>query len=213
MIPKLQSVVLRSWLTPKASKNGSYRHLRLVEDQSRRNDAIAVLKRIRREVHYDTKRYLSRLIRNSLDPLGDSWDNSLVEEYPQRLHLSTKKAYFGEIMAGVVAENFAQSPPGGWHVPVFLFRNHQMAFDQLERWRETGHSPSPIPGQSGDDCMAFCVGPSGWVTATLVGEGKCTNDHHSSMLSEAHSKVSSIESRPISLSRAIGILNDNPNDA
>lgn len=208
MVLNLQSSEIRTWLVAATSENGDYRHLHLVENPRFRTDAIRVLRSIRKEVHKDAKRYLAKLTQNSLDPLGDSVPSSVADAYPGSLHLSTKKAYFGEIMAGVVAENFASTPPGQWRVPVFLFRYHQSAFDQLERWREVGTSPSHVPGQSGDDCLAFHVGGEGFVTATLVGEGKCTNDHHASMIADAHSKVSSTALRPISLSRAMGILHD-----
>ena len=95
---------------------------------------------------------------------------------------------------------------------MFLFRYHQLAIDQLERWRETGTGPRQVPGQTGDDCLAFHVGADGYVAATLVGEGKCTKDHDSSMIDEAHHKVSSPELRPISLSRIIGILQEDSTD-
>jgi hypothetical protein len=82
-------------------------------------------------------------------------------------------------MAGIVAENFASTPPGQWRVPVFLFRHHQLAFDQLERWREVSTIPQLVPGQTGDDCLAFSIGANGRVTDALVGEGKCTRDDDS----------------------------------
>ena len=209
----LQSSVIQSWLTQTASHNGSYRHLRLVENTERREEAIQVLRGMFREVHEDAKRHLIGLTQNNLDPLGETASEGIVETYPRILHLNTRKAYFGEIMAGIVAENFASTPPGQWRVPVFLFRHHQLAFDQLERWREVGTSPNQIPGQTGDDCLAFSIGADGRVAATFVGEGKCTSGHVSTMIGDAHDKVSSSESRPVSLSRVIGILKDQGTDA
>ena len=209
----LQSSVIRTWLTQTASQNGNYRHLRLVENTERRQEAIRVLRGMIREVHEDAKRYLIGLTQNDLDPLGETASNDAVEAYPRLLHLNTRKAYFGEIMAGIVAENFASTPPGQWRVPVFLFRHHQLAFDQLERWREVSTVPHLVPGQTGDDCLAFSIGTDGHVSATLVGEGKCTRDHDSTMIRDAHHKVSSSGSRPVSLSRVIGILKEQRADA
>ena len=209
----LQSSVIRTWLTQTASLNGNYRHLRLVENIERRQEAIRVLRGMFKEVHEDAKRYLIGLTQNDLDLLGETASNDIVEAYPRFLHLNTRKGYFGEIMAGIVAENFASTPPGQWRVPVFLFRHHQLAFDQLERWREVSTVPHLVPGQTGDDCLAFSIDADGHVTAALVGEGKCTMDHDSTMIRDAHHKVSSSGSRPVSLSRVIGILKDQRTDA
>ena len=204
---------LRSWLIETASLNGDYRHLRLVEDTDFRQDAILVLRKIVSDVHADAKRYLLRLTQSNLDPLGTTWSSPVANAYPSSLHLTTRKAYFGEIMAGIVAENFVHTPPGQWRVPAFPFRNHHLAFDQLERVHAIGGAPKHVFGQPGDDCLAFSAGPEGYVTASLVGEAKCTNDHVASMLEDAHSKVSSIEPRPVTLSRVIGILKDQSGDS
>ena len=146
----LSSPEIQAWLTKTASQNGNYRHLRLVEDVERREDAIQALRIICKEVHKDAKRYLTQLTQNSLDPLGVNSPSAVANAYPRLLHLNTRKAYFGEIMAGIVIENFSLTQPGDWRVPVFLFRYHQMAFDQLERWRETNSAPIGVPGQTGD---------------------------------------------------------------
>ena len=203
---------LRSWLVEKTSLNGNYRHLRLVEDPSFRWDATRILRAIVNDVHADAKGYLLQLTADSLDPLGAPSSSHVADAYPGSLHLTTRKAYFGEIMAGIVAENFAQTPPGKWRVPAFLFRHHELAFDQLEKVRALGGSPSHVFGQSGDDCLAFSADPEGVVTASLIGEAKCTSDHDASMFGDAHSKVSSSEPRPLSLSRIIGILKDQSGD-
>jgi hypothetical protein len=204
---------LRSWLVEKASQNGNYRHLCLVEDTGRRQEAIDVLKRIVNDAHADAKRHLFRLTATNLDPLGATSSDSVAHAYPGSLHLTTRKAYFGEIMAGIVAENFVRTPPGQWRVPAFLFRHHELAFDQLERARTSGQPPDHVFGQTGDDCLAFSTGPEGFVTASLVGEAKCTNDHDASMLGAAHCKVNSVEPRPLSLSRVIRILSDQSGDS
>ena len=209
----LRSEKLRDWLIETKSLNGDYRHLRLVENTSARTDAIKVLRPIVQSVHADAKRHLLQLTSNDLDPLGAPSVNPVAAAYPSSLHLTTRKAYFGEIMAGIVAENFAHTPPGAWRVPAFLFRHHQLAFDELERVRLTGRSPRHVFGQTGDDCLGFSVGATGQITASLIGEGKCTRDHEASMLRDAHSKLNSSEIKPVSLSRVIGILKDQSSDA
>lgn len=204
---------LQSWLVATSCRNGDYRHVKLVEDSDRRSEAIPVLRSIVNEVHQDAKRYLSNLTRGGLDPLGETQPGSIADVYPQLLHHTTRKAYFGEIMAGIVAENFSSTRPGKWRVPALLFRHHELAFDELERWRMGGAAPRHVPGQSGDDCLAFSTGETEHVVASLVSEAKCTNSHNMSMVANAHKKISSPELKPISLSRVIAILDDKEQDA
>jgi len=206
---KLKSSEIRKWLSIKSrSSSARYHHQVLVEEQSQRSKTISILKQIVREAHEDAKLYLHQCTEANLDPLGASSVPSIVDAYPHKLHLSTKKAYFGEIMAGLIAENFASVKPGNWRVLAFLFRLHDLAFNQLEMWRETGVPPRHVWGQFGDDCVAFSRDRTGRVNAALVCEGKCTNDHDSSMIAEAHLKLSTQVMRPISLRRIIEILKD-----
>ena len=204
----LNSSVVRSWLKSTVTINQSYIHVWLREDANQRHRAITTLRAMVRNAHIDAKHYLGRLTQNNLDPLRSASSSTVANSYPRALHIDTKKAYFGEIIAGIVAENFLPPLLGQWRVPVFLFRHHQMAFDELERWRESRTSPRHGPGQTGDDCLAFRLGTVGLVGATLVCEGKCTNSHRSSMIRDAHKKISSPEQRPLSLSRVIGILSE-----
>ena len=115
-------------------------------------------------------------------------------------------------MAGLIAENFVSSGNGHWRVPAFLFRLHQLAFDQLEMRRELGSTPQPMFGQTGDDCVAFSQNASGRIIASLVCESKCTDDHDAGFITDAHRKISSPLPRPVSLSRIIGILRDQEHD-
>lgn len=210
---KLKSSEIKKWLSVESrTSSAGYRHQLLVEKQSQRSNTASILRQIVREAHGDAKQYLRQCTEAELDPLGASSDPSIADAYPHKLHLSTKKAYFGEIMAGLIAENFASAGPGNWRVLTFLFRLHELAFDQLEMWRETGVPPKHVWGQSGDDCVAFSRDVAGRVNATLVCEGKCTNDHDSSMIAEAHRKLGTQVARPISLSRIIKILKDHSSD-
>jgi len=210
---KLKTSEIKKWLYVQSrSSSAGYRHQLLVEKQSQRANTTDVLRGIVREAHEDAKQYLRQCTEANLDPLGTPSGPSIVDAYPHKFHLSTKKAYFGEIMAGLIAENFASVGPGNWRVLTFLFRLHELAFDQLEMWRETGVPPKHVWGQSGDDCVAFSKDPTGRVNAALVCEGKCTNDHDSSMIADAHRKLSTQVTRPISLSRIIKILKDHSGD-
>lgn len=209
----LRSRQITEWLDSRVTKaSGTYRHHLLVENRCRRATAIVELKRIVQEAHEDARRQLCRCVQSNLDPILPGTGPTVGDAYPSILHLNTKKAYFGEIMAGIVAENYASVGPGKWRVPVFLFRLHHLAFDQLEMWRETGLLPQHVPGQPGDDCVAFCRDTRGTIVAALVCEGKCTHGHDSSLIADAHRKLGTQVSRPTSLHQIIGILREQMSD-
>ena len=177
----LKSSHMSSWLLNEENMTAKYRHRKLTENPSYRDSMIPELKVIIEQAHEDARRYLRKCTESSLDPLQNTSSTSIADAYPYQLHLDTKKAYFGEIMAGLVTENFVCRGNGNWRVPAFLFPLHQLAFDQLEKWRELGSTPQPIFGQTGDDCVAFSQNESGRIVASLVCEGKCTHDHYASL--------------------------------
>jgi hypothetical protein len=115
-------------------------------------------------------------------------------------------------MAGLIAENIVSHESRTWRVPTFMFRFHELAFDQLEMQRKLGTTPQPVPGQTGEDCVAFSQNESGKIVASLVCEGKCTNDHDAVLIREAHTKISARPTRPVNLRRMIMILKEQEND-
>src|SRR4029453_9724626 len=152
-----------------------YRHRKLTENLDSRVSVIPVLKRIVELEHEETRRYLRKGTESNLDPLQETPSTSIVNAYPYQFPLNTKKGYFGEIMAGLIAENIVSHESRTWRVPTFMFRFHELAFDQLEMQRKLGTTPQPVPGQTGEDCVAFSQNESGKIVASLVCEGKCTN--------------------------------------
>lgn len=91
-----------------------------------------------------------------------------------------------------------------WQVPAFLFRFHLVAFQQLEAYRQTNNLPSIAPGRTGDDCVAFQLDSQGRIVRYLYCEAKCTTDHDTHLIDEAHEKVS--KAVPVDLPRFIEIL-------
>ena len=183
---------LLSWLSDSVSEsnNGRYRHRHLEEDSSQRCEIIEDLRSYVQAAHEDARRRLRKLAGISLDPLDFTVENDPAEGYPERLHIRTLKGYFGEIFAGLVAENFRPFGQGGWKVPAFLFRYHLVEFQQLEAMRQTGEKASLRPGRTGDDCLAFQLNDEGRIIRSLYCEAKCTPGHDSGMITEAYKKVS-----------------------
>jgi len=157
--------------------------------------------------HNDVKRHLRNLLANSLDPLGECAVDPIVG-YPERLDIVTLQGYFGEVMAGVVAEVFAHFGEIDWKVPAFLFRFHALAFGKLELMRQTGSEPGIIPGRSGEDCVAFLCNEDHRIIASLICEAKCTLDHDSGLIAGAHRQASSAYQKPLFIIQIVEVLRD-----
>jgi hypothetical protein len=200
---------LKDELTP--SQDNRYRHRRLEEQLPHRTDVIEELKALINEAHEDARNYLRRIhgLENTLDPLGEELTPGtgcfIIDEYPRRLPIDTLKGYFGEIFAGVIAENF--DPLGeDWIVPAFLFRYHTLAFDLLDQMRQGAKTSERLVGRHGDDCLAFQRDENGRIVQSLACEAKCTPDHQKGMVDEAHIKASSEVLVPTSVSQVIAVL-------
>lgn len=194
---------LVAWLQPQRSVNGAYRHLLLREESANRAAGLASLGTLVAEAHRDARERLERLAGISLDPLQGSPPDS--RPYPDGLHTSALQGYLGEVLAGLIAENY-QPHDLPWSVPAFLFRGHQAAYQELERRRQLGGPARPIPGRTGDDALAFQVDEDGTVVAWLWAEAKCTHDHDSELINAGHRQLSATIRVPVDLIQLIDIL-------
>ncbi len=208
---KLPNIMKWLRIVKTVAPGGKYRHRLLVEDKIFRESIIAEFQEFVYLAHEDARNHLRQITCDDLDPLSppsNTYDPAAG--YPESLELQTLKGYFGEIFAGAIAENLAPFDHDDWVVPAFSFRFHQVAFDQLELWRQTGKQPGKIPGRTGDDMVAFRRDVQGKIIASLLCEAKCTKDHDTEMIAEAHTKVSNSNLKPIEIRRLIEILNDYP---
>jgi hypothetical protein len=202
------SLELQAWLPSTEATNGTYRHARLTEDSARRVEGLASLASLAAEAHRDARERLERLVGISLDPLSAEAPSSW-HRYPEALHTSVLQGYLGELLAGLIAENY--QPHGRrWAVPAFLFRGHLVAYQDLERRRQLGGPARPIPGRTGDDALAFEVDQDGAIVAWLWCEAKCTHDHVSTLISDGHDQLSAAIRIPVDLTQLIAILQESP---
>jgi hypothetical protein len=201
---------LGEWLAPERSGEAPYWHLRLREQANKRSDGLDSLATLVEAAHADALNWLQGIGAEAFDPLRqpDAGENTLpplASNYPHGLHTVTLQGYLGEILAGLIAENYRPFDLD-WEVPVFLFRNHDAAIHQLERQRLLGTAAVPVPGRFGNDCLAF-TRADGQVSAFLTCEAKCTQTHRSSMIAEGHEQLSSNNAHiPVDLSQLLGIL-------
>ena len=111
-----------------------------------------------------------------------------VLKYPGNLPINTLKGYFGEVFAGIIAENFSPFGEDGWVVPAHLFRCHLVVYQYLETLHQTQNVAEDLPGRTGDDCLALQL-KNGGITGILYCEAKCNSIHRSDKITEAHEKV------------------------
>jgi hypothetical protein len=205
----IKSSILSSWLSSSVTESVDkrYRHQLLKEKTEYRSAMVVELKALVQIAHQDAICHLRRVAGISLDPLRPKVIDPTIG-YPRQLDAITLKGYFGEIFAGMIAENCSPFGEDAWEIPAFLFRFHNVAFDQLERWHQAKTDPGIIPGRTGDDCLAFKRDEQGRIIRSLVCEAKCTKDHRSKLIEEAHEKVSEANSNPVNLRLVIEILMD-----
>ena len=206
---------LSNWLSNEnlTSSDGRYTYRCLQENLSYRAEIIEEMKRLMHRLHEDARNRIRKAHASdhSLDPFEELPTPSIsyftIDEYPKGLNIETLKGYFGEIFAGIIAENL-NSHSENWEVPAFLFRFHQSAFDKLEMMRQVGSDDRNIIGRHGDDCLAFQRDSNGKIVRSLVCEAKCTYTHQKSMIEDAHAKASAPNPVPISYYQLIEILKD-----
>ncbi|SLK50402.1 Uncharacterised protein [Mycobacteroides abscessus subsp. abscessus] len=210
MLSGLKISSLNSWLHKDLSENSDkqYRHSLIRENKKDdvRESVVEELKPVIQKVHDDARFKLREFLRDTLDPL-EEWDDEIdpAEGYPEVLDLTTLKGYFGEIFSGIIAENFSPFDEKNWRVPVFPFRFHNTAFDQLEMYHQTGQMKKATYGRTGDDCVAFVL-DGDTIVKILFLEAKCTAKYDMSMIADAHTKISSANQKPVELMRLVQIL-------
>jgi len=205
---------LHRWLSSLTTESSDkrYRHCLLKENLNRRSEIFEDLKSLVWQAHDDARRHFRGFIANSFDLLDSSHIPDLSTGYPEYFPLTTLKGYFGEIFAGLIAENFSPFGIDDWKVPAFLFRFHSVAFDQLEKIKETGEEPKAIFGRTGNDCFAFQLDKEGRIRRVLICEAKCTGSHDSDMITQAHQQISDSGSRPRRIWQLIEILEERSHD-
>lgn len=187
--------LLLRWLKPNWSKSAApaYLHLRLDEDRALRCHVKPLVVKYVRAAHEDARTYFANAYGKTLDPRAAQTAFAAVRSYPAMVETLTLTGFFGEIMAGLIAELHGPHDRK-WTVPVFCFRAHTNLFRELIMAAEEKRPVRRAVGRLGDDCVAFSANESGTeLTAVLLCEAKCTRTHRRSMLLAGHETLSSIK--------------------
>jgi hypothetical protein len=194
---------LYRWLSVSSSTqstDGKYRHRLVREDLTEREQFFEELKNYFKAAHKDAQDFFKTEL---LDPLGIQPSTSPIK-YPQDLPVCVLQGYFGEILSGLFMENFSPFEADEWVVPAYLFRFHNVIFERLEVALQGGDVADQLPGRTGDDCLAFKFDDQLCVEQVLYCEAKCTSDHDSELISDAHEKVS--KDLPACIHQIVAIL-------
>jgi len=213
LVPRFSQIT--SWLTVEVqtASAGRYEHALAEENGAGRPAIMPRLRVLISDAHEDARLRLRRLASGSLDPLAEPDERDPADGYPQRLHIQTLKGYFGEILAGAVAENLHPFGIKDWEVPAYLFRFHLVEFQQLDMMDQTGADAELRPGRTGDDCLAFSRDADGDIVAVLFCEAKCTANHDAGLIADAHEKSSLPNLLPVDLLQVIDVLEDSAEPA
>lgn len=163
--------------------------------------------------HEGARRSLREALGTSLHPVSYGTPIDPAYGYPHRFPMSALRGFFGELMSGIVAEYWLGHDGIVWEVPVYLFRYHIVAFQQLELMKQTDDWDRQMLGRTGDDGLGFHWDEDderilGW----LACEAKCTSTHSATMIKDNHKKLSTGAKRPVDLLRLIPALQDYDRD-
>ena len=206
---------LNNWLDVTESTNGGapqYCHLlikpKVEVDLAVWDELFAYID----HAHAGARQALRAPLEDSLHPLQHNTKVDPAFGYPHKLGDTALKGFFGEIIAGIVAEYYMPDGEHEWEVPVYLFRTHVVAFQQLEVMKQTDDWERQIVGRTGDDGLAFARDENGRIVAWLACEAKCTGNHSSTLIRYNHVKLSHAVTRPVDLLRLIDALKDYRDD-
>lgn len=162
---------LANWLNDYPSEEvEGYGHL-LLEEQAETDLALADdLIDYFESAHLDARKCFHKLARISLHP--DAGDEACDAQYPGSLPLTALKGLFGEVMCGMMAENFEFVGKHEYLIPVFLFRNHEDAGQYIYTLSRDHTRTREVLGRKGDDFIAIVVDGEGKVTRFIAGEAK-----------------------------------------
>lgn len=206
-----------SWLeeTVSGSPGGPYFH-RLLREQARDPALEKSLLQYVHAAHEDAREKVRKVLGQTLTPFIDTPQDPAYG-YPAALHERTLMGYWGEILAGLIAENKQVHGKGVWEVPAYFFRFHHLAFQQLEKVKDKlargetfdfDDNKLTVVGRTGNDVLAFQRTPKGELAGILVCEAKCFESHNMSAAHEAHQQLSEERTRPYGILQLIEILND-----
>ncbi|MBT9508371.1 hypothetical protein [Rhodoferax sp.] len=163
---------IEEWLNCYPSFKGSYGHLLLEQKEDPPPDLAGSLVPYFESAHEDARKYFSEQIGIDLHPDSDGVQNEAELLYPRCLPVSARRGLFGEVMAGMLTEQYTYIGKHEWDVPIFLFRYHADVEKYLFDLSRNDTRTRQVFGRFGSDFLGLCLDYEGNVIRFIAGEAK-----------------------------------------
>lgn len=161
---------LDDWLEQNPSCIKGYGHLLIEQIKAGDDELLSALKSYFESAHLDARVVFHDFMGISLHPDDD--EKQADVSYPSSLHLTTLKGFFGEVLAGLLAEGYELVGNHEWKVPVFLFRFHDDAKKYLYTLVRDPSQERQTIGRLGTDFIGVSIDDNGEVARLISGEAK-----------------------------------------
>ena len=173
---------LEDWLDEYPSTNGRYGHLLLEQKNELDRSLIDALRPYFESAHLDARTCFHAQIGIDLHP--DAEEGGAHAQYPGCLPPATRRGLFGEVMAGLITENYSFVGNHRWSVPVFLFRYHTDVEKYLFDLARDPSRTRAVFGRFGSDFLGLSIGGDGSVVRLIAGEAKWRQQLRTSVIEE-----------------------------
>lgn len=158
---------MEAWLKATPRMSAGYGHLLL--EQKAPVDPQA-LRPYFESAHLDARQVFHSEAGMDIHP--DAEDGVSHALYPGCLPAKARRGLFGEVLTGLVTEQYSFVGDHGWSIPVFLFRHHADARAYVHALaRDQGRQRETF-GRQGNDFIAICLDDGGAVVRFIAGEAK-----------------------------------------
>lgn len=158
---------MAAWLKETNQVDGDYGHLLL--EQVAPIDP-AQLRPYFESAHLDAREVFHREAGLDLHPDADA--QGAHAQYPACLPPTARRGLFGEVLCGLVTQQYKFVGDKDWAIPVFLFRHHADARKYVFALARDPARQRQLHGRHGNDFIALCLDGDGAVVRFLAGEAK-----------------------------------------
>lgn len=156
-----------AWLKETKKINGDYGHL-LLEQKAPIDPAE--LRPYFESAHLDAREVFHGDAGLDLHP--DAGAPGTHAQYPACLPPTARRGLFGEVLCGLITEQYGFVGGETWVIPVFLFRHHADARKYVFALARDPARQRQLQGRHGNDFIAICIDGDGAIVRFLAGEAK-----------------------------------------
>ena len=164
------SDALTAWLKETNKLGTGYGHLLLEQISPISTSLVTALRPYFESAHQDAREVFHGDAGMDLHP--DASAPGAHAQYPACLPPNARRGLFGEVLAGLVTEQYKMIEGHKWRIPAFLFRHHSDARKYIFALARDPAREREIYGRHGNDFIAIGLDDFGSVERFLAGEAK-----------------------------------------